>query len=288
MPRVSICVPTCNRPELLKRALQSIFSQEYADFEVVINDNSSDDSSGRLVESFSQNRLRYHKNPIGLPPTENWNTCLDRAQGELVKVLFDDDWFVSPRSLGRMVELMDRSPGVGFAFGASHNIGESKQWVSSVSSSRAKFIFQFPQSLFWGNFIGSPSATIFRKGPLRFDPKLKWLVDLEFYIRCLLENPKVEFTTEPLVFVGINDGQVTNSCHGNNRLNIFEYSHVFLKHQLREFEPCKKHLIHIFARFNASLANVRAVGLDLWDFLEVEVRKVKIHGKRKYLFGGMG
>ena len=71
-PLVSICTPTYQRPELLRRAIASCLAQTCGDFEMVITDNSTDDRSGAVVAAFNDPRLRYHKNKTNLGPFANF------------------------------------------------------------------------------------------------------------------------------------------------------------------------------------------------------------------------
>ena len=62
-PFISICIPTYQRPHLLKTLLDSISIQTYNDFEIIINDNSKDDSVEQLLKSYTDKLpINYIKN----------------------------------------------------------------------------------------------------------------------------------------------------------------------------------------------------------------------------------
>ena len=105
-PTVSICIPTYEAPISLVRLLDSILMQSFQDFEIIISDDSRDDSIARLLHSFPDQRIRYYHNPIPLGSPENWNHAVHLAIGDYIKIMHHDDWFNSRLSLERMISVM--------------------------------------------------------------------------------------------------------------------------------------------------------------------------------------
>jgi len=64
-PKVSIVIPTYKRPHLIGRAVGSILNQTYQNFEIVVVDDSPDNKTGKAVNSFNDNRIKYIHNEIG-------------------------------------------------------------------------------------------------------------------------------------------------------------------------------------------------------------------------------
>ena len=99
MPRVSIVIPTRNRPHLLKVALESALRQTCQDFEILISDNYCGSEATRQVyEAFHDARLRYVRTDRLLAMPDSWEFALSHAQGEYVTVLSDDCYFF-PRAI---------------------------------------------------------------------------------------------------------------------------------------------------------------------------------------------
>src|SRR5205814_5816340 len=99
-PVIYICIPAYKRVRYLKRLLESIVIQTYRDFEVIITDDSDDDSVGKLVEEYTLKLpVVYHKNqkPFGTPA--NWNFAISKANGKWIKLMHDDDWFANEKAL---------------------------------------------------------------------------------------------------------------------------------------------------------------------------------------------
>jgi O-antigen biosynthesis protein len=109
MPRVSIIVPTYNRPELLQRALSSIARQSYRDFEVVVANDAGCDLEPYLESFESQFKLIYCIASVNSGLAATRNLALSRASGELIAYLDDDDLFL-PDHLEALVGFFDQVP----------------------------------------------------------------------------------------------------------------------------------------------------------------------------------
>ncbi len=93
MPKVSIVMPTRNRPHLLKTALASALRQIYQDIEVVVSDNyCNNEETKKVCESFDSPRLRYVRTAELLPMPDSWEFALSHARGEYVTILSDDSY----------------------------------------------------------------------------------------------------------------------------------------------------------------------------------------------------
>src|SRR3954453_1392630 len=97
--RFSFLIPSKNRLELLRFAVESILRQAYPDFEIIISDNASDQNYSAFVDNLNDTRIRYHRTSAPVSVTENWNNALRMARGDYVLMLGDDDaltpWFAS-------------------------------------------------------------------------------------------------------------------------------------------------------------------------------------------------
>src|ERR1044072_4054338 len=94
---ISICIPAYKNVDFLKRLLDSIAIQTYSNYEIIICDDSPDESVAEFIKSRSVlKNIRYHRNVSSLGTPENWNECIRRANGEWIKIMHDDDWFAEP------------------------------------------------------------------------------------------------------------------------------------------------------------------------------------------------
>ncbi|MBL0133478.1 MAG: glycosyltransferase family 2 protein [Chitinophagaceae bacterium] len=232
IPNISICIPAYKRIDSLKILLESICAQDYLNFEVIITDDSPDDSVKQLFESYYEKiPLRYYKNSPALGTPENWNEGIRKATGQWIKIMHDDDWFLHKDSLSKFAATLDAKGKL--VFSGFKNIKENENENDGeevrLSSIRKYLLKQNPVSILSKNCIGPPSVTLFERLPLvEFDKNLKWLVDMEFYIRQLKEK-SIFYINEPLIGIGLSNSQVTASSSLNPNVEIPEHLYLLEK-----------------------------------------------------------
>lgn len=238
MCKVSICIPSYNDVEALRRLLDSIEIQTYQDYEVIITDDSTTTDVEHFVNALDNDKIYYYKNKKQLGATANCNAAIEKASGEYIKMMHHDDWFTERNSLEQFAKMLDDNPDADIAFSGSNQVCKDKFTSRAIENQRADELRKNYRILYAGNWIGAPSATIIRNKHLLFDENVKWLVDTEQYMRILKDNPRFVYTTEPLVSIGLGDSQLTNSCETNWRLWMREYRYVLKKLRLYKYPEC--------------------------------------------------
>jgi glycosyltransferase involved in cell wall biosynthesis len=109
MPQFSIVMPTRNRGNILRYAVQSALEQEFDDFEVIVSNNDSSDDTRALIQAIDHPRLRYVETGRMLPMPESWEFAAEHARGDFLTVLCDDD-ALAPRCCERVARHLDRQP----------------------------------------------------------------------------------------------------------------------------------------------------------------------------------
>lgn len=87
----SVVIPTHNRLDLLKDAIETVIRQDYSEFELVVFDNASTENIRTHIESLNDRRIRYERSDEFLPVTASWNRAIELAKGDYVTFLGDDD-----------------------------------------------------------------------------------------------------------------------------------------------------------------------------------------------------
>lgn len=223
-PFISICIPAYNRADRLKRLLDSIIIQEFKDFEVIITDDSNTNAVEKLAATYSEKMpVRYQRNSPSLGTPENWNESIRKATGAWIKLMHDDDWFASPRALGAFAEQARSNPGT-FIISAYNNVyDDGIRKAIDPPSSRLKKILQVPLNLWARNIIGPPTVVLHpNDGKHIYDSRMKWLVDIDMYIRRMAGS-KTVYIPERLINVGMGSTQVTAAVKNDPAVEIPEH-----------------------------------------------------------------
>jgi glycosyltransferase involved in cell wall biosynthesis len=89
--KFSVLLPTRNRLDLLSYAIETVRRQDYADWEIIVSDNFSEEDIAGYVRSLNDARIKYFRTEKFVPVTDNWNNALDKSDGDYVIMLGDDD-----------------------------------------------------------------------------------------------------------------------------------------------------------------------------------------------------
>ena len=231
-PLISICIPAYTRPLYLKRLLESITIQTFKDYEIIITDDSPDDSVKNLAEIFSSTGLpiTYIKNNPAAGSPANWNIAIQQAKCEWIKLMHDDDWFAQPDTLKKFVDAALVS-GSNFIFSACNNIYTSGKKINEfLNGWRKEMLEENTLNLFYLNVIGHPSTIMHHKdSAVLYDEHYRWVVDIDFYIRYLQKNPGYHYIHEMLVNIGTDNTQLSYSLYKNPYIEIPEYLSLLAK-----------------------------------------------------------
>lgn len=218
-PRVSVCMPTYNYARYLPEAIESVLSQNYTDFELLIIDDCSRDDTRTVVQRYvdTDSRVVFLVNEKNLGMVENWNLCLAKARGTYVRYLFGDDMLACPDALGAMVDCLDSNEHVALVGSPRNLIDQDSKALDILSSFPAGKLLFGPEVISRclcdqrnQNLIGEPSVVMFRKSQASrgFNPHYRQLVDLEMWFH-LLEQGSYAHLDKPLSSFRIHMGQQT-------------------------------------------------------------------------------
>ena len=91
MSQVSVVIPTHNRSEFLRSAIASVLSQTYQDFELIVVDDASTDSTAEVVASFNDSRIKFIRHQTNQGGSAARNTGIRASKCDYIAFLDDDD-----------------------------------------------------------------------------------------------------------------------------------------------------------------------------------------------------
>lgn len=197
-PLVSVIITTYNRANLVPRAIKSVLGQTYDDLEVIVVDDASADDTGSVINNFEDERLAYVRHDENRHLSAARNTGINRADGDYVAFLDDDDEW-RPRKLEKQVSLLES---------ASNRVGLVYCWMDYCDDDTVVEKYQpslsgdiFAEALS-GQPIGSGSTLVVRPAVFNdiggFDESLRRGIDGDF-IRRVCRSYDVDFVPEALV-----------------------------------------------------------------------------------------
>lgn len=209
-PLVTVYIPTFNRLALLRRALDSVLKQSYCELEVIVVDDRSSDGTRQAVEEVrrADPRVVLLSKPEGMPrgAPASRNLAIERACGEFVTGLDDDDYF-HPERIQEFVRAWDGSASALYS-DTRAVYGPGYEIVSRRPAAVRR------DDLLVSNFVGSqvfaPKATYIRAGG--FDTTFPMWQDLELWFAMLKDGGVMKRAGLPSYYVdaGHEETRISN------------------------------------------------------------------------------
>lgn len=112
MPKISVLMPVYNAEDYLAEAIDSVLTQTFTDWELLIGDDGSTDNTESIVMSYSDSRIKYYKNTENRGHTYTKYTLLDKSSGKYIAFLDADD-FALPERFKIQSDFFDQNPEYG-------------------------------------------------------------------------------------------------------------------------------------------------------------------------------
>ncbi len=212
MPTVSVVIPTYNRASTVARAISSVLSQSYKEFEVIVVDDASTDNTREVVSSFGDERVKYLRHVTNEGGGAARNTGIRASKGEYIAFQdSDDEWL--PGKLEKQMKAFEEAPAsLGVVYTGFWRIsGGSREYIPSGHIRRKEGAVH--SELLKRNFVTTPAAVV-RKECFQeagyFDEALPRFQDWELFIR-ISESYDFMCIDEPLLVSYMIPGCITTN-----------------------------------------------------------------------------
>lgn len=134
-PRLSIGLPVFNGERYIRQALDSILDQTFTDYEVIVSDNASTDTTVQIVESYAERdvRIRFVKNSINRGAAWNYNAVFRQAGADYFKWAAHDD-ILQPQFLENCIRVLDQDPATVLVHSKTKKIDEFGEVTGSYET----------------------------------------------------------------------------------------------------------------------------------------------------------
>ncbi|MDB5188983.1 MAG: glycosyl transferase-like protein [Candidatus Nomurabacteria bacterium] len=231
MKKISICIPTYEMKGkghvFLEQSFGIFAEQTYQDFDIVISDHSQDTAIEDLCKTYADKLdIYYYRNTENRGNSSaNINNAIKKATGQLIKVLFQDDFLFHEKALAEIANCFDVEKDHWLVSGCTHTTDGTTFFKpfyprpDTIHSIWIKTVYSSPSTL-----------TIKNDSPLLFDESLIWLMDSDYYRRCYdkFGEPKILHTINVVNRVG--DHQVTNTV-ASRALQKREYTMMLERYE---------------------------------------------------------
>lgn len=200
---VSVIIPTYNRAQIVRRAIDSVLSQTYTNKEIIVVDDGSTDHTAATLAAYGDQIRVLKQNNLG--PSVARNRGIAVAKGEIVACLDSDDYWL-PNKLARQVELLRRAGEsvpcclCNCTIVYQDGSRSSSFKVADASPNRSEGLWLNPAEVLYNRFILFNQAVAIRRAVLDrvgyFDESLLFSEDYELALRLALQGPWIIMSDE--------------------------------------------------------------------------------------------
>lgn len=115
LPLVSVIIPTYNSAQYLQETIESVLSQSWQNFEIIVVDDGSTDNTHEILRGIQSDKIQYVRQGNSGGPSKPRNVGIHRARGKYV-ALFDSDDLMAKEKLEEAVGFLERYPDLGLLF----------------------------------------------------------------------------------------------------------------------------------------------------------------------------
>ena len=256
-PSVSIIVPVYNAEKTIRRCIESILHQSCGDFELLVVDDGSPDSSGAICDAYAAGDARvrvFHKENGGVSAARN--LALEQARGKYIQFLDSDDWITPDATLLLLraaeeheadLVISDFYRVVGERVSVKGDIAEGsvltqEEYAAHMMENPADFYY----GVLWNKLY---RRSIVERYRLRMDEEISWCEDFLFnleYIRCARRFYALNV---PIYYYVKTKGslasQISISKTVRMKLTMFEYYNRLYK-EIFDEEEYEKHRLKVY------------------------------------------
>jgi len=209
--KISVIIPTHNRPELLKRAVQSVLNQSFQDFEIIVVDDGLEKRANKIIEKINDKRVFYFQNKQNLGASASRNIGIKKSKGEFITFLDDDDEFYPNKLEKQYKVIQDNLKKIDFVYCLADIYSQQSGEIISTQNHNLRGGIQnlFEEALALNIAIAMPSIFCKKNKVLEiggFDEGFSNAEDKDFFLK-LSKNSLGFFQKEALVKVNLSQDE---------------------------------------------------------------------------------
>lgn len=261
MPLLSVILPVFNGEKYLDEAIVSMLHQTFQDFELLIINDGSYDNSEQIINSFSDQRIRYLKNDSNKGLVYSLNKGLEHAKGKFIARMDADD-ISYPERLENQYHFLLSNPDIAVIDGQQAFIDENGN-PTGLYNSEITGCDTIKQKMPWQNCMGHPSVMMRAEVIKAYLYRQAVYEDYDLWLRMLNDGLKLERTTEPLLWYRVHQQSIIAKSQSANQ-------HFKKIADTKLFYLSKLPWYHWFKPFNLKVIIAMMLDYLTWGFKKLK------------------
>lgn len=235
-PRVSILMPVYNVAPYLREAMDSILTQTFQDFELIVLDDCSPDNSAEILDTYTDERIVRYRGEKNMGLSNVLNVGMQMARGEFIARMDSDD-ISTPERLATQVAFLDAHPEVDLCSCGMELFGAKQEtWVRETNVEDVKITALFHSPILHASSMWR--REVFEQAGLLYKQEMVPAEDYDMWTRAMAAGLKLVNIPEVMYKYRIHPSQATNNVNRliqKDREVIVNYINlIFEKHDFEE------------------------------------------------------
>lgn len=227
--KISVIMSVYNGEDYLAEAIDSVLSQSFRDFELIVINDCSTDSTAEILGQYASRdtRVKVHTNEVNLRLPSSLNKAISLAQGKYIARMDADD-ICLPERLERQYAFMEEHPDVALSscrfLTLKNGVICSGGCGGRVDSESIKALLLVTNPILHPGIIAKADAM----RALQYDKNFTCTEDMELWTRFVLGGYKVEILSEYLMIYRLHDKQITETTRAKQHREVVEIQKKYI------------------------------------------------------------
>lgn len=228
-PKISLIMSVYNGEDYLAEAIESVINQTFTDWELIVINDCSTDSTGEILSGYAaqDSRVKVHTNEVNLRLPSSLNKALSLAEGKYIARMDADD-ICLPDRLEKQYDFMEKNPEI--ALSSCRFMTLKNGVISSGGCGGKNDADSIKTLLLVTNPILHPGiiakAQVIKE--LGYDKTFTCTEDMELWTRFIMSGHKVEILSEYLMIYRLHDKQITETTLEKQRCEVVSIQRNYL------------------------------------------------------------